>query len=239
MTKNDVHECVSNEASEKSEAVFFVVPYTAKVLGGVQFYRNWRWDSCDWRFTSPLQKAQPKRLSSRPLHCILDSGENECRAEEKTWSAFSLSQGVNYDFPSKAEPREIAWTVIHQPGCLHPPEQCVTPGPKEGQKRGDFHLHAQTHISQIYPNTSHLQTSLCPAVKSLQNKLIKISLNFYIKTMKSMFLRCDPTLSNSINNSLSIFHSSHFEFWVCFSTLYYSTVSYLVLLEFLKQNLKT
>lgn len=112
-------------------------------------------DSCGWRFTLPLHEARPKQQSSQPLHRILDSGENECRAEERTWAAFRLSQGVNYDFPSKAEPREIAWTVIHQTGCLHPPEQCVTSRPKEGQKRGDFHLHAHMHISQIHTNTSH------------------------------------------------------------------------------------
>lgn len=95
------------------------------------------------------------------LSLFIASWIQECAAEQRTWSAFRLSQGVNYDFPSKAEPRETAWTVIHQPGCLHPPEQCVTPGPIEGQKTGDFHLLAHTRISQIYTNMSHLHTPLC------------------------------------------------------------------------------
>lgn len=35
----------------------------------------------------------------------------------------------SYDFPNKSEPGETVWMAIHQPGCLHPPEQCVTPSP--------------------------------------------------------------------------------------------------------------
>lgn len=143
------------EASKKKLAVFLVAPYTALVHSPEQLCRVWRGDSCGWRFTP---KTQPRQLSSQPLHRILDRGEKECGVEERTWSAFSLSQGVNYDFPSKYEPRETAWTAIHQPGCLHPPEQCVTPGRKEGQKRGDFHLLSHTHIAQTYTHTSRLHT---------------------------------------------------------------------------------
>lgn len=154
----------SKEKKQKKQAVFLVAPYTALVLSRVQLCRVWRGDSCGWRFTPPLLKAQPRQLSSQPLHRILDPGENECGAEEGTWSAYSLSQGVNYGFPSKYEPRETVWAVIHQPACLHPPEQCMTLGRKEGQKWGDFHLHAHTHTyyKRTHTLTSGSHTPPCP-----------------------------------------------------------------------------
>lgn len=49
------------------------------------------------------------QLSSQPLGRILFPGETECRVEEeRTCSFFSLSPGLNYDFPSKYEPGETA-----------------------------------------------------------------------------------------------------------------------------------
>ncbi|TNN74933.1 hypothetical protein EYF80_014851 [Liparis tanakae] len=44
----------------------------------------------------PLMTKSPTQLSSQPLHRILDPGENESRVE-RTWSACSLSQGIEYE----------------------------------------------------------------------------------------------------------------------------------------------
>lgn len=128
-------------------------------------------------------KLQPRQLSSQPLHRVLDPGENECGAEEGTWSFFSLSRGVNYDFPSKYEPRETVWTAIHQPVCLHPPEQCVTPW---AQRRSEERL--------LPPSCTPVHTQPRPAARSPQSKPTlgkKEKLHwmtkwiFYIKTTKN------------------------------------------------------
>lgn len=113
---------MNNAVITESQAVFPLAPYMAS---GAHPCAVWRGYSCCWRFTPTLLRVWPQ-LSSQPLCRILFPGETECRLEERTWSFFILSPGVNYDFPSKYEPRETASTVIHQPTCLHPPEQCAT-----------------------------------------------------------------------------------------------------------------
>lgn len=113
---------VNNAVITESQAVFPDAPYMASPAHPRTV---WRGDSCCWRFTPPLLRVWPQ-LSSQPLRRILFPGETECRVKERTWSFFSLSPGVNYDFPSKYEPGETVWMAIHQPTCLHPPEQCAT-----------------------------------------------------------------------------------------------------------------
>lgn len=116
--------------------MFLIAPYMAFVHKPALLHTVWRRDSCCWRFTPPLLKALPRQLNSQPLHRILDPGEKESRAEEETCSFFSLSRGLSYDFPNKCEPRETVWMAIHQAGCLHPPEQCVTPPGTKKVTRG-------------------------------------------------------------------------------------------------------
>lgn len=77
--------------------------------------------------TSPQSSAKTAELWASSSHP--GSRRKESSAEEETCSFFSLSQGLSYNFPNKYEPRETDWLAIHQPGCLHPPEQCVWPPP--------------------------------------------------------------------------------------------------------------
>lgn len=108
--------------------------------------------------TSPQSSAKTAELWASSSHP--GSRRKESRAEEETCSFFSLSQGLSYDFPNKYEPRETDWLAIHQPGCLHPPEQCVNPPHpprhKEGHKRVYFHLlvpraHSLTLHEEVNP----------------------------------------------------------------------------------------
>lgn len=117
----------------------------------------WRRDSCSLKICSTSPQSSVK--AAEPLPCILDPGENEYGAEEGTWAFCSLSQGVNYDFPSKYEPRETAWMAIHQLGCLHPPEQYVTP---RAQRRSEERL--------LPPSYTPLHTPPHPAVRRRHNK---------------------------------------------------------------------
>lgn len=113
---------VNNAVIAESQAAFPLAPYMASATHPCTV---WRGDSWCRRFTPALLPVWPQ-LSSQPLGRILFPGETECRLEERTCSFFSLSPGLNYDFPSKYEPGETAWAAIHQPTCLHPPEQCAT-----------------------------------------------------------------------------------------------------------------
>lgn len=112
---------VNNAVITESQAVVPLAPYMASTAHPCTVWRGCSCCCC-WRFTRALLPVWPQ-LSSQPLRRILFPGEAECRLEERTWSFFSLSPGVNYDFPSKCEPRETVWMAIHQATCLHPPEQ--------------------------------------------------------------------------------------------------------------------
>lgn len=111
-------------------------------------------------------------LDSQFSHHFLNGGVKACGTERRTRAAFSLLQGLNYDFRSSAEAREALEVVIHQLGCLYPPEQCVTPGPEEGRYRGDFHLYRHTHIDL---NFTHAVTVTAGYI-ILLNVLIHISM---------------------------------------------------------------
>lgn len=75
--------------------------------------------------TSPQNSAKTAELWASSSHP--GSRRKESRAEGETCSFLGLSQGLSYDFPNKYKPGETDWLAIHQLGCVHPPEQCVTP----------------------------------------------------------------------------------------------------------------
>lgn len=128
-----------DEEKKKTSCIFGCPIY------GNSYQRSIIWYKLKIYSTSPKRPAEAAELSTLFIASWI---QQQTAGEEKTWFALSLSLGVNYDFPSNGEPGEADWMVIHQPGCLHPLKQCVTPGCKEGQKRKPstlIHIHTYAH----------------------------------------------------------------------------------------------
>lgn len=159
MTNNTCKcECVRTEYFIKlwrnQQCVFLIAPYMAFVHIPHSLERGQL--LLEIYSTSPQSSAKTAELWASSSHP--GSRRKESRAEEETCSFFSLSQGLSYGFPNKYEPRETDWLAIHQPGCLHPPEQCVTPPGTKKVTRGftstfscPVHTHSLTLQEEVNP----------------------------------------------------------------------------------------